>query len=762
MGITIEELRREALEWMVDASFLAHLGTEDRDVVLRHASWKDFARGKLLLEKGERGDGVYLIAAGDALVVEDQQGSEHVVARVGSGHLVGERGVVKDLPAGANVKAISPLRALFVPASDFRSMISKSESLREHVEGLVALRERSQLMLSLLLRDPLLRSLGRDDLERLMQSGVLERYEPGQIVVRAGSTGAADVFMVVRGEVAVYAPATEDKPRERLTSNGPGWFFGHAALLLELPRTADVEATRASELLRIGELAFMRVLTRNPSFSRRMYQSLARVKLPTEGVLEQRGDPMTVALWSRERGLGVTTLGYALAGAFRGQGKVTLVDLEGPETAGKLDLDLRNSRIGGVPIVRVAGAEERWGFDVLWPSTPDRIGRALEKLKAKAAPEDRIIVPLQPSPVPDPGVVEHVQTLVQLRTATEAWEPPPHLGETCRIDAVRIEAGTDMPLATTRNAVRLASDRDSGARFWQSGDIDALLETTRPGGRAVYRLARVLSGRTVGVALGGGGALGFSHIGLLKALDEAKVPVDYIAGVGTGSLVAGVYAAGGLPLLDELIEQRLVLRWLTRVGLFHQGPLGAWIKRLTSGARLETTEIPLFPVATDVLTGREFIPASGSIAAALRSSWSLPGITPALRRGMSRLVDGGIANAVPASVVWDAGANFIVASNAIPRTALGSSRVDRGLILGRADDAIASLFAMMSQNGRDRASVADYVFDLAVENCGFADYGKAAEICEKGLAQARSEMPSLLHRRSVDPTVRPGQRGGGR
>jgi CRP-like cAMP-binding protein len=153
VGITIEELRREALEWMVDASFLAHLGTEDRDVVLRHASWKDFARGKFLLEKGRRGEGVYLIAAGDALVVEGQDGTEHVVARVGSGHLVGERGVVKDLPAGANVKAISPLRALFIPASDFRDMLRKSESLREHIEGLVALRERSQLMLSLLLRD---------------------------------------------------------------------------------------------------------------------------------------------------------------------------------------------------------------------------------------------------------------------------------------------------------------------------------------------------------------------------------------------------------------------------------------------------------------------------------------------------------------------------------------------------------------------------------------------------------------------------------
>jgi NTE family protein len=760
VGITIEELRREALEWMVDASFLAHLGTEDRDVVLRHASWKDFARGKFLLDKGRRGDGVYLIAAGDALVVEDQNGTEHVVARVGSGHLVGERGVVKDLPAGASVKAISPLRALFIPASDFQDMLRKSESLREHIEGLVALRERSQLMLSLLLRDPLLRSLGRDDLERLMQSGVLERYEAGQCVVRAGSTGAADVFMVVRGEVAVYAPAAEGIQRERLTSNGPGWFFGHAALLLELPRTADVEATRPSELLRIGELAFMRVLTRNPSFSRRMYQSLARVKLPTEGVLEQRADPMTVALWSRERGLGVTTLGYALAGAFRGEGKVTLVDLEGPETASKLGLCTRNSKIGGVHVIRVTDSLDRWGLEVLWPSSPDKIGKVLEKLRAKAAPDERIVVPLQPSPVPDPGVVKHVQTLVQLRTATEAWEPPPHLGETCRIDAVRIEPGTDMPLATTRNAVRLPADRESGLRFWQRGDLEALLETTRPTGRSAHRMARVLCGRTVGVALGGGGALGFAHIGLLRALDEARIPIDYIAGVGLGSLVAGVYATGGLPLLDDVLTRGRLLRRLTTVGIFHQGPLTRWVKRLTGGSRLETTEIPFFPVSADVLTGREFIPASGSVASALRSSWSMPGITPALRRGMSRLVDGGIVNSVPASVVWDAGANFIVASNVIPRTPLGSSDRDRGGLLGRADDALRSVFVMMSQIGRDRASVADYVFELSVEQFGFKDYARAAEIYELGLAQARAEMAAVLHRRSHDPTVRPGQRGG--
>lgn len=761
MGITIDELRREALEWMVDTSFLAHLGAEDREVVLRHATWKDFERGTCLLDRGRRGDGVYLIAAGDALVVEEQQGSEHVVARVGSGHLVGERGVVKDLAAGATVRSISPLRALFIPASDFRGMLDKSSSLREHIEGLVALRERSQLMLGLLLRDPLLRSLGRDDLERLMQSGVLERYDAGQCVVRAGSTGAADVFMVVRGEVAVYAPAGGDNPRERLTSNGPGWFFGHAALLLELPRTADVEATRPSELLRIGELAFMRVLTRNPSFSRRLYQSLARVKLPTEKVLEKRADPLTVALWSRERGLGVTTLGYALAGTFRGEGKVTLVDLEGADTASKLALTTRKSRIGGVPVIRATDSEERWGMTVLWPTAADRAGKVLEKLRAKAAPDERIVVALQPSAEPDAGVVEHVQTLVQLRTATEPWLPPPHLGETCRVDAVRIEAGTDMPLATTRNAVRLPVDQDSGSRFWRHGDMEALLETTRPGGRAVHRLSRVLRGRTVGVALGGGGALGFAHIGLLRALDEARVPVDYIAGVGLGSLVAGVYATGGLPLLDELIEKKKVLRRLTRIGIFHQGPLTRWVDRLTESARLETTEIPFFPVSADVLTGREFVPASGSVAEALRSSWSMPGITPALRRGMSRLVDGGIVNSVPASVVWDAGANFIIASNVIPRMPLGSSDRDRGFVLGRADDALRSVFVMMSQIGRDRASVADYVFELLVEQYGFKDYAKATEIHELGLAQARTEMPALLHRRSVDPTVRPGQRGGG-
>ncbi len=762
MGITIAELRREALEWMVETSFLAHLGARDRDTVLKHASWKDFKPGKCLLEKGKRGEGVYLIAAGDALVVAEQHGSEQVLARVGSGHLVGEAGAVQDSPAGATVRTISPMRVLFIPAGDFRGMLEKSDTLREHVERLVTLRSRAQLMLSLLLRDPLLRSLGKDDLERLMQSGVLERYEPGQKVVEAGSTGAADVFMVVKGEVAVFAPETEEKAREKLTSNGPGWFFGHAALLLELPRTADVEATKSSELLRIGEKSFMRVLARNPSFSRRLYQSLAQVKLPTEKVMEQRADPLSVALWSRERGLGVTTLGYGLAGAFRGDGKVILVDLEGEETASKLGLATRKSRVGGIPCFRVTDSEERWGIDVLWPASTDKTDKLLDKLRAKAAPEDRIVVPLQPSPVPDPGVVEHVQTLVQLRSAAEPWQPPPDLGSTCRIDAVRIEAGVEMPLATARNAVRLPVDAEGGGRFWGRGDLDALLDDERPGGRAVCRLARVLGGKTVGIALGGGGALGFGHVGLLKAMHEAKVPVDYIAGVGTGALVAGAFAVGGLPLLDDLIEKRNLLRWLTRIGLVHQGPLGLFIDRLVGGACLETTEIPFFPVATDVLTGREFIPASGSIAGALRSSWSLPGVTPSLRRGMSRLVDGGIANAVPASVVWDAGANFIVAANAIPKTALSSRTEDRGLLLGRADDAISSMFTMMSQNGRDRASVADYVFDLATKGYGFADYAKADEIFEAGLAQARSEMPSLLHRRSVDPTVRPGQRGGGR
>jgi predicted acylesterase/phospholipase RssA len=181
-------------------------------------------------------------------------------------------------------------------------------------------------------------------------------------------------------------------------------------------------------------------------------------------------------------------------------------------------------------------------------------------------------------------------------------------------------------------------------------------------------------------------------------------------------------------------------------------PFHWWFTRFTGAPALSATEIPFFPGAMDVFTGAEVVVTQGSVVDGVRASCGFPGVFSPMRSGGRRLVDGGIANNVPVSMVWDAGADFVIASNIIPafpqgnapRLARGFVDTIRGQTLFRIDDLIRAMFLMMSQSGRDRAGLADHVFDLDAQGFYVSDFGKADQIRDIGLQQARQELPDML------------------
>jgi NTE family protein len=655
------------------------------------------------------------------------------------------------------------MRTLTIPGPAFADLLRRLPALARYVDDLIELRDRSGLLMNLLLRDPILRSLGRDGVERLMQSGTIVRCDPGRRIVTAGERGA-DVFVVVKGRVAVYVPIPDGR-REQVSTHTAGWFFGHASLLLDVPRTADIEAVEPTELLQVSDRAFMQLIARNPPLYRRLYESLASLHLHADEALSRRRGPMVVALWSAHRDIGTTTLAYGMGAHLARDGEVTLVDLEGERSARRLGLAVTRGAVAGIAVRRMTTAPE-WRIDVIWPVDRARTADLISALKARTAEGASIVVALSDGAPPDDATVRASETIVFLRWAHDvsAGLPIDHLG--FHIDAVRLEDGVELPMAASRNAVRVPHDPVTGPRFWRSGDLQVLCDDGHAIGRAAARLVRVLRGRTVGVALGGGGALGFAHVALLQALHEARVPVDYVAGVSFGSLVGALYASGGLALCEHLIERRRELQRRINLCFLSLSPLVRWVDGLTRGRTLGTTEVPFFPVSLDVVTGQEVVITRGTVAEGMRASSSFPGLFPALARGVTRLVDGGIVNNVPASVVWDAGANFIIASNIIPAHPVGreplladslAARL-RGGTVGRLDDILRSVFLLMSQTGRDRATLADYVFDLDLEGYTIYDFQRGHEIHARALDQARAALPDILELRQADRSIRLGQR----
>ncbi len=174
--------------------------------------------------------------------------------------------------------------------------------------------------------------------------------------------------------------------------------------------------------------------------------------------------------------------------------------------------------------------------------------------------------------------------------------------------------------------------------------------------------------KKVGLALGGGGARGCAHIGVIKALTEAKIPIDFVAGTSIGSFIGGVYSAGDIKMLEEFllkIKWKDVVKYLDPVlpkrGLFEGAKFKKIIENLIPRPDFKYARVPYVAVATDLLTGKEVQIKSGSISDAIRSSIAIPGIFTPFKKGKQHLVDGGVVNPLPVSVVRNMGADIVIA-----------------------------------------------------------------------------------------------------
>lgn len=182
---------------------------------------------------------------------------------------------------------------------------------------------------------------------------------------------------------------------------------------------------------------------------------------------------------------------------------------------------------------------------------------------------------------------------------------------------------------------------------------------------------------SIGLALGGGGARGLAHIGVLKVLEREKISISCISGTSMGGVIAAAYAAG-VPLLSIEIEaERLgkLTRMLELVdrkfhlfsGLFNNTGIQKYLARLLGeGTTFESLQIPLAVSAVDNLTGREVVLQSGNLLLAVNATMALPGAVAPVVIGDMLLSDGGTLNNVPADLVRSMGAEQVIAVNVSP------------------------------------------------------------------------------------------------
>lgn len=284
----------------------------------------------------------------------------------------------------------------------------------------------------------------------------------------------------------------------------------------------------------------------------------------------------------------------------------------------------------------------------------------------------------------------------------------------------------------------------------------------------------------IGLALAGGGALGFAHVGVLKVLHEARVPVDIVAGTSMGSIVGAAYASGAtleeiedvltntdwdklfgdgpardvLPLKDKtgrnreilgdgkfgVVEGQLVLPTGILQGQRIRPLLQRLFYRYPEATSFDQLAIPYRAVAADIETGQPVIIAKGDLALAARASMAVPGVFAPVDLDNKLLVDGGIANNLPIDVVQQLGAQKVIAVELYADLQKREKLTNPFAISGQ------MLSLLLSQNSalqRARLTPSDILIEPELRGYSATDFNKARELVKLGEDAARAKLSEL-------------------
>ena len=263
-------------------------------------------------------------------------------------------------------------------------------------------------------------------------------------------------------------------------------------------------------------------------------------------------------------------------------------------------------------------------------------------------------------------------------------------------------------------------------------DFLTLKELNRSGAESHYK---------VGLAISGGVAYGVAQIGVLKALEEAGIKVDCVAGTSAGAIIAAAYASG-MPV-SRIEEIGINTSWgelfsfrPSRKGLVSSGPIEKYIRGYLKVATFEELKKPLAVVTTDICSGEEVIFTKGELDKAVRASCSIPGIYTPVELGGRQLADGGMAENVPVKALKSLGADVIIAINLFGHHQVFPPASNVFQILMR----VWYFFVREESAWRDQA---DIIIEPDLRLYDLFDFSQGKEMIALGYKEAQKHIPKI-------------------
>ncbi|HEY4943470.1 MAG TPA: patatin-like phospholipase family protein [Rhizomicrobium sp.] len=540
---------------------------------------------------------------------------------------------------------------------------------------------------------PLLEDVSDAAIKKLLSEANWFGLPGGMLLKRDGENDQA-VFLVITGSLGVFAE--DERGKRRHVAHIPaGETVGEMSMISgSSEHSAQLIAMRDSELLRVPPAAFDALIGRHPRVMLNMMRILVKRLQDTTKSSTDTARPKTFAIVPLQPGLEQSPIAHRLAGALVNMGsKAAVLDASCADQTG----EWFNNFEAGHDIVFYRGdaPDSAWTHQCL---------RQADRIFLLA----RVDQPLPSQSLDLPALKERASGLPQLlllHPTDKNENLPEHFA---------VRSG----LYESHHHVRTGRPDD------------------------IKRLARFISGRAVGIVLAGGGARGFAHIGIVKALMEAGVPFDNIGGTSMGAIIAaGLASEWTIEELTERMRDAFVNGnplndyTLPLIALVRGKKVSQLLQHSFGDMRIEEMPKPFFCVSSDLTTGRVHVHRAGALWRALRASVALPGILPPVTHNGHLLVDGGLMNNLPVDIMAERSSGPIIASDVTGEIDLKARDDKYGerpwwWLIGQRMAGTPSIVSILMRSGTVGSEVqrrlareqANYMFEPPLSGVGLRDW----------------------------------------
>jgi predicted acylesterase/phospholipase RssA/CRP-like cAMP-binding protein len=704
--------------------------------------------GDVLAREGDPGDALYLVVEG-SIGVRKQEYDYVAGIQVeihGPGAVTGDRALLTGHPRAATITALETSVVGILSRADFdllcREFPQETKSLVAWMHG----RLHSYQVKKAISHSPLFRNLTEEAKSELQSSFRWTLLRAGETLFRAGDAGDA-LYLILSGRIQLFqedSAAQADgayftpSAQQLLTELGQGDTLGEMALLTGEARSATAYAVRDTQLALLDRSSFERITTAHPHqiLSLFVHQMAERLREQNRGRKPQDRPPVSIAI----------LVFSPLAKEFAGQLKEAL-------SAFGTTLHLNSGWFQGLspgqPIV--ADAAET---------------RLLTWLSEQETHYHHVVY--EAEAVEDSWTFRCLRQADVLIAAVDANEDPVAASATLQtlLRRAQREIVVSLALFHARDTVAARGTRrwlsDTGAgQHWhiRDGSIDD-----------VSRIARFLAGRSIGLALGGGFAFGLAHIGVIQALRDLSVPIDYVGGTSMGAIIAVACASHFsrsqmLEIMDKGCAQSLKGDFTIPIVSLRTGKnVGETIGSYLDDRDIEDLWLPYFSISASLVHARMVVHTHGNALRSVLASCRVPGIFPPLGWDDEVLVDGGLVNNLPSDVMrGKVGSGTVLAVQVSPEADFSVQdqfdlHLSGGRILWRKLNpfagkrkpiTIVDIFARIARLGgvaqvKETRASADLYLSPPLGRFTYRDFGRVEEIAKVGYEHTMNEMREYM------------------